>query len=142
MPIENMDPPTAHAAMSAAGASVFVDVRTVAEYDAGHPEGAHNVPWAVRDPGSGQMTPNPAFLTTMERAFGKDSRLFVSCQMGGRSLGACRDLEAAGYASLVNVDGGFGGKRDPMGNVVVAGWAESGLPVSTDPSDYATLTGS
>ena len=28
--------------------------------------------------------------------------------------------------------GGFGGMRDQMGNVVLPGWSNSGLPVSND----------
>ncbi len=34
-----------------------------------------------------------------------------------------------------NVRGGFGGARDQSGKVVVPGWRDAGLPVSTDLSD-------
>jgi hypothetical protein len=44
-------------------------------------------------------------------------------------------LEEAGYADLTNVRGGFGGARDSSGAVVVPGWRDAGLPVTTDLSD-------
>jgi len=44
-------------------------------------------------------------------------------------------LEAAGYTDLTNVRGGFGGARDTSGQVVVAGWRDAGLPVSTEVGD-------
>ena len=44
-------------------------------------------------------------------------------------------LEAAGYTDLTNVRGGFGGARDAAGQVVIAGWRDAGLPVSTELGD-------
>ncbi len=140
MPIETLDGKAAHDAM-AGGAHVFVDVRTVEEYEAGHPAGALNVPWALRDPATGGMAPNADFLPTMRKHFAPDGRIFLSCQAGMRSLNACRELERAGFARLVNVDGGFGGRRDASGRVVVKGWAECGLPVARTPSTYGQLAG-
>jgi hypothetical protein len=35
------------------------------------------------------------------------------------------------------VVGGFGGQRDASGKVVVPGWKEAGLPVTTDLGDAA-----
>lgn len=141
MAIESLDPKAAHDAMSQAGDYTFVDVRTVEEYEQGHPEGAINVPWAVRDPAGGGMAHNADFLPTMQKHVDSGRKLFVSCQAGGRSLKACQELESAGYSTLVNVDGGFGGRRDEMGRVVVTGWAESGLPVEASPSGYEGLKG-
>jgi hypothetical protein len=54
-----------------------------------------------------------------------------------RSMNACRELQEAGYASLVNVDGGFGGKRDPMGGLAAPGWRDAGLPVETTRSTWS-----
>lgn len=141
MPIESLDPKAARAAMAGDESHAFIDVRTVEEYDAGHPEGALNVPWAVRDASTGGMTPNPDFVPTMRKHFAADRRLFLSCQAGMRSMNACRDLEQAGYTQLVNVDGGFGGRRNMIGRVVVPGWVDSGLPVTRETSTYATLRG-
>lgn len=134
MGIASTDCSGAHEALSSGGPGVLVDVRTVEEYNAGHPAGASNVPWALRGPGG--MAPNPDFVPTMARLHQKAGRLYLSCQAGVRSLNACRDLAAAGFTDLVNVDGGYGGKRDPMGTVVMKGWVDSGLPVEQDKSDY------
>lgn len=140
MPIESFDPQGAHAAMSAAGEHVFLDVRTQQEYEQGHPEGAINLPWAVLDQDSGRMAPNPHFVPTVQKHFGTDTRIFLSCAAGMRSMNAARDLQAVGYADLVNVDGGFAGRRNPStGAVVIPGWADSGLPVTQSPSTYAEL---
>ena len=128
MAITNLDPKSAHAAMAAAQGHVFVDVRTPMEYAQGHPAGAVNVPWALPDPSSGMLAPNPQFVAEMAKVATPDRAVYLSCQSGGRSMNACRDLEQVGYKSLVNIDGGFGGRRDPMGRPI-AGWRDSGLPV-------------
>ena len=139
MPIESLDPKAAHEAMARDASRVFVDVRTEQEYDAGHPAGSVNVPWALIDPGTGQMSPNPAFVSTMKHVAPAGATIYASCQSGVRSLNACKALEAAGWSKLVNVSSGFGGKRDPTGRVVVPGWREAGLPVENTPSTYSQL---
>ncbi len=108
----------------------YVDVRSVPEYENGHPKSAHNVPLLHRDSQTGQMTPNPEFLAVMQANYASDAKLLLGCQMGGRSGRAVEILSAAGYATAVNVKGGFGGSRDPAtGQVVDDGWAQMGLPV-------------
>jgi rhodanese-related sulfurtransferase len=124
--------------MGADEGCIFVDVRTVEEYERNHPAGAINIPWAERDPGGG-MAPNPAFNATVEKHFGKDVRLYLSCQGGVRSVHACNQLEADGFTALVNVDGGFGGRKDPSGAIVCTGWEASGLPVEASSSTYGEL---
>ncbi|MHC5211204.1 MAG: rhodanese-like domain-containing protein [Planctomycetota bacterium] len=136
MTIQDLDPTAAHAAMSADKHHVFLDVRTVEEYDRGHPEGAVNVPWALLDPRTGQMARNEGFLEAAKKVARPEQTVYASCQSGIRSMNACKELEAAGYSKLVNVSGGFGGKRGPMGNVVAAGWHDAGLPVETTRSTY------
>jgi rhodanese-related sulfurtransferase len=142
VPIESMDPKGAHEAMQSDDACSFLDVRTCEEFDQGHPANAVNVPWAVVDRSSGQMTPNPEFAPTVKKHFPEGTRLYLSCQAGMRSLKACMELEAAGYTDLVNVDGGYGGRRDPMGQVVAIGWTECELPVDESKSTYQDLCGS
>jgi rhodanese-related sulfurtransferase len=137
MPIQDLDPAAAHAAMSAEKGHVFLDVRTVEEYDRGHPAGAINIPWALLDPRSGQMAHNKGFLEAARQVAKPEQTVYASCQSGMRSMNACKELEAAGYGKLVNVAGGFGGKRGPMGNVVAAGWHDAGLPVEASRSTYA-----
>lgn len=139
MPIQNLDPRAAHEAMAKDKGHVFVDVRTPDEYDAGHPAGAVNVPWALVDPRTGQMAHNAAFLSTISKHFPPATKVYASCLSGVRSMNACRELESAGFQQLVNVDGGFGGKRDPTGRATAPGWRDSGLPIETSRSTYATL---
>ncbi len=119
----------------------FLDVRTSSEYEQGHPAGAINVPWATVNPVSGQMAPNPDFAPTVQKHFPVDTRMYLSCQAGVRSLNACNELAAVGYENLVNVEGGYGGKRDPMGQVISPGWADSNLPVENNASTYEELCG-
>ena len=110
----------------------YVDVRSVPEYDRGHPAGALNVPLLHRDPTTGRMQPNLDFLAVIKATQAPDARLLIGCQMGGRSARAAEILAAAGYTDVSNVLGGFGGARDPAtGRVLYEGWVEAGLPVET-----------
>ena len=43
----------------------YVDVRSVPEYENGHPASAHNVPLLHRESQTSLMTPNPDFLAVM-----------------------------------------------------------------------------
>ncbi len=129
MSIEQINPTIAAERMKDAGhPATYLDVRTVEEYEAGHPAGAYNVPVMVRDE-TGQMGPNPNFQRDVEKLFPKNKKLVVGCMAGGRSQRACQILQTGGYESLANVQGGFGGARDPSGQIVVKGWSQEGLPV-------------
>jgi rhodanese-related sulfurtransferase len=116
-----------------------VDVRTEAEYAAGHPAGALNVP--VMLAGAGGMQPNPDFLRVMGALFPKDAKLVVGCRSGARSLRAAEMLLNAGYTNVVDQRAGFEGPKDPAGRTIEAGWAASGLPVenATQGGSYAEL---
>ena len=108
----------------------YVDVRSVPEYENGHPKGAHNVPLLHLDSQTGQMRPNPEFLAVMQANYPSDAKLLIGCQVGGRSAKAAQILTAAGYETAINVTGGFGGARDPgTGEVIEDGWVQMGLPV-------------
>lgn len=107
----------------------YIDVRSVQEFDAGHPQGALNVPLLHMQ--NGRMIGNPDFQSVIEANFSKGEPLVIGCKMGGRSLQAATLMEAAGFTQLVDVRGGFSGEKDPYGRVSVAGWADAGLPVST-----------
>jgi rhodanese-related sulfurtransferase len=110
----------------------YVDIRSSAEFENGHPEGALNIPLIEQDEDSGQMLPNPDFVRVVQANFAPDAKLLVGCQSGGRSARAAQILTTFGFADVSNVIGGFGGARDPMtGRVVDPGWAGSGLPVET-----------
>ena len=109
--------------------SIYVDVRSQAEFEQGHAAGALNVPLLDREPGSGQMMANPDFVRVMQANFPPDAKLLLSCQVGGRSMRASQMLAAFGFTDVTNVRGGWSGMRDPMGRAVDPGWEESGLPV-------------
>jgi rhodanese-related sulfurtransferase len=120
--IRRVSPADAKALVDKEGYS-YVDVRSVREFQAGHPTGAYNVP--LLDMGPTGMAPNPDFLNVMEKAFPKESKLVVGCQMGGRSLKAAQLLESAGFTNVVDQQAGFNG------------WRPAGLPVSSEaPADH------
>jgi rhodanese-related sulfurtransferase len=110
----------------AAGAS-YLDVRSVPEFQQGHPEGAFNIPLLHFDPQTRQMKPNPEFVSVVKANFAPDAKLVIGCQMGGRSQQACEVLSTAGFEDVANVLGGYGGAPQ-MGH---AGWVQAGLPVET-----------
>jgi rhodanese-related sulfurtransferase len=97
---------------------VYVDVRTVGEFAAGHPTGAVNVPVAF--PGMFGAQPNPEFLTVLQRLFPPDTPLLLGCKTGARSAYACDVLAQAGYTRLANVAGG------------ILAWDAAALPTGTD----------
>jgi rhodanese-related sulfurtransferase len=107
----------------------YVDVRSVPEFEQGHPAGASNVP--LLDFQNGRMVPNPAFRSVFEASFPKDANIVVGCKVGGRSMQAAAVLEAAGYKNVVDMAGGFSGQRDPYGRLASPGWVDAGLPVET-----------
>jgi rhodanese-related sulfurtransferase len=119
---------------------VHVDVRSIPEFEAGHPEGAYNVP--LNHMGPGGMSPNPDFLAVMQQAFPKDTPLVVACKAGGRSARAAAMLEAAGFTNVVDQRAGFEGGPDPATGRVEPGWRPAGLPVSREAAaghDYEAL---
>jgi rhodanese-related sulfurtransferase len=134
MPINQVEPPQAHEILKSNPDVIYLDVRTEPEFAQGHPDGAINVP-VVFIKGPGQMELNGEFVDVVAKTLPREKKLVVGCLAGGRSQRACELLEAAGYADLTNVRGGFGGARDASGQVVVAGWREAGLPVSTEVGD-------
>ena len=121
-----------------AGGARYLDVRSIPEFEQGHPAGAFNVPLLHLDPATGQMRPNPDFLPVVRANFPPDTPMVVGCKMGGRSQQACEILSSAGYQDVANVLGGFGGAPQ-MGH---RGWLQEGLPVeqTSDPAhEYASL---
>jgi rhodanese-related sulfurtransferase len=103
----------------------YIDVRTPEEYDAGHPAGALNIPWTVRD--EGRIVPNQDFLAVVRACFSVADELVIGCATGRRSLAAARQLREAGFARVVDMRPGYDGIRDPFGQVKERGWAAAGL---------------
>ncbi len=122
MPTEQIDPQEAHRRMTEEDA-VYLDVRTVEEFEAGHPAGSYNVPVLFNQ--NGQMVPNPNFLQEVEDLFASNQKLVVGCRTGGRSQQACNILEPQGYGDIANVQGSW------AGTPAVQGWAALGLPSDT-----------
>ncbi len=141
MAIAQITPPEAHQRLSQDTTGVYLDVRTEAEFQAGHPEHAVNIPVIFFDPAAGRPVPNPHFLTVVEATISKEAPVVVGCQAGVRSQRAAEIMQQAGYTQVSNMLGGFGGGQDPQGQVI-AGWQEAGLPVNTATGDgvsYASL---
>ena len=134
MPIQQQVPPEAYETLKKNPDALYLDVRTEAEFAAGHPAGAINIP-VVFIKGPGQIQPNPEFVEIAEKVIPRGRKLVIGCMAGGRSQRACEMLEDAGYSDLANVVGGFGGQRDASGQVVVVGWKDANLPVTTELGD-------
>ena len=107
----------------------YLDVRTEAEYAAGHPKGAVNVP--VMNAGPGGMQPNHAFLDVVQAIFPKDAKIVVGCKTGGRSMRAAEMMIGAGYTNVIDQRAGWEGPRDPFGAVTEPGWSPAGLPAES-----------
>src|SRR3954469_20973504 len=105
---------------------LYVDVRSEPEFEAGHPEGALNVP--LLNAGPVGLVPNPEFLAVMTGAFGKDEPLVIGCKAGGRSKRASGMLAQAGVSRLSDQVAGFDGGKDAFGRAI-PGWSRSALPV-------------
>jgi len=129
MGVQHVSPKEAYDLMVNEGYT-YVDVRSVPEFTDGHAAQAVNIPLLHYDEDTGWMVPNDDFLAVVEGNFPKDVKLVVGCQVGQRSAQAAEILQQAGYTSVYNVRGGFGGLRDSFGRVIERGWAEIGLPVS------------
>ena len=128
MSLKQADVQMAHKLQSDAGYT-YIDVRSIPEFENGHPTGAHNVPLLNLDSRTGQMQPNEDFLAVVQANYATDSKLLVGCQMGGRSTQAGQILIAAGYQDVTNVVGGFGGAQNRITGEMNEGWVDAGLPV-------------
>lgn len=104
--------------LSSSGSHKYLDVRTPQEFEAGHVEGAVNIPIMTTN-AFGMMTPNPEFINQVQSTFpNKSEQIVIGCQSGKRSAMAAEALTDAGYDALMNVEGGF------------AAWVGAGLPVT------------
>ena len=112
---------------------VYVDVRSQAEVDAGCPDDAYHVPFALAD--AHGMHDNPIFIAVMRGNFALDDKLVIGCATGVRSLRAVQQLLAAGFVNVVDQRAGFLGAKDVFGRTTEAGWSALGLPVSHDIDD-------
>ncbi len=134
MAIKEITPQEAYDQLNSGEDCVYIDVRTEHEFSSGHPESAVNIPIAFADPAQG-MVSNKDFAQVVEANFLKDKKIILGCQAGPRSNRAAELLQGAGFQDVSSVRGGFGGMRDPSGQVIAPGWSSLGLPVSQENGD-------
>ena len=115
---------------------IYLDARSIPEFEAGHPQNAINIPLLHLNPGAG-MQPNEDFLNVVEANLPKDAKLVVGCKAGGRSARACDLMAQRGYTDLTNMRGGFVALADNLGRVVEPGWSMLNLPSSTEAPEEA-----
>jgi rhodanese-related sulfurtransferase len=122
-------------------AYLYVDVRTVQEFEALHPEGALNVP--LESMGPAGAVPNPDFVPLMRSLFELDRGIVVGCATGVRSLHAARLLSEAGFTNVVDQRAGMDGARTAFGGLAEPGWVAAGLPVASGAGEgsYETVRG-
>lgn len=135
MAVKRLSPDEARALIDKEGYA-YLDVRSVPEFEAGHPTGAFNVPLMHMGPGG--MSPNPDFMAVVQKTFPADAKLVLGCKGGGRSLRAAEMLQASGFTNIVDQRAGF------EGSPAEAGWRPRGLPTTTEAEpgrDYESLRG-
>ena len=135
MPINQVEPPQAHEMLKSNPDAIYLDVRTEGEFAQGHPAGAINIP-VVFIKGPGQMQLN----RRLRRRGGQDAaaREEAGRRMhGGRTFAArVRDARRGRlHRSDQRASAALAAQRDASGKVVVAGWRDAGLPVTTDLGD-------
>lgn len=121
--------------------TIYLDVRSIPEFQQGHPLRAINIPLLHFLPGMGMM-PNEDFEKVVEANIPKDTRVLIGCKTGGRSARACEILNALGYPDVTNVRGGYIGVMDQLGRVLEPGWSLLNYPVCTtctEDAQYETL---
>ncbi len=131
MSTKNIDPEQTKAILDSDSSAIYIDVRTEGEFVNGHVPNSVNIPVVWPDPATRQMKPNPDFVKTVSAKFDKSKKIIVGCQAGGRSQFAADLLDKEGFRDVSNMQGGFGGARDPMGRVITLGWTQLGFPIET-----------
>jgi rhodanese-related sulfurtransferase len=108
--VPNIAPEQLHAEQLAGKSPALVDVRTAAEYRAGHIPGAQLIPVDVLSPAAiedqlGRTGP------------GRNETLYITCHAGPRAARAAERLRQSGYTNIALVEGGT--RR----------WEQAGLPL-------------
>ncbi|MGB5439124.1 MAG: rhodanese-like domain-containing protein [Gammaproteobacteria bacterium] len=108
--ISTITPEKLHAAQQRGEQPALLDVRTAAEYRAGHIPGAQLLP-------VGELGPDEVTRQFKHAAPGHQETLYITCKGGERARQAAERLQLAGFTKLALVEGG------------TQGWEQSGLPV-------------
>lgn len=107
-----------------AAQTIYLDVRSVPEFTAGHVPGAYSIPLLHAGPAG--MQANPAFADQVQAAFTRDTPIIVGCKSGRRSAQAAGLLESLGFAQIYDFVGGWSGSgAEP-------GWVTAGGETSTE----------
>jgi rhodanese-related sulfurtransferase len=126
--MQHLDPKSAHAYLQAHPRAMLIDCRTEIEHMyVGHPVGAEHVAWQEAP----DWEVDPEFVDKVKWLVGGDLQrpLLLICRSGHRSLYAGEALEAAGFASVINVLEGFEGPLDDdFHRGTQGGWRHHGLP--------------
>ena len=139
--MKEVTPKEAYALMQGDPEYIYLDVRSVPEFEGGHAPSALNIPLLHFAPETG-MTPNQDFVAVVEANLPKDAKLVIGCKSGGRSAKACEIMSQIGYSNVANIRGGFVGAVDNLGRMTEPGWSAVNLPACTDCGDetrYGTL---
>src|SRR5215471_2136674 len=100
--MKEVSPQEAHDLMQSDPEYIYLDVRSVPEFEAGHPVRAINIPLMNLVPGAG-MSPNPDFVAVVEATLLKDAKQVMGCKGGGGSAGNCVQLSKMGFKNVANV---------------------------------------
>ena len=109
--------------------AIYLDVRTIEEFEDGHIPDAMNIPFALSGPRGNQ--PNTDFVTVVVANFEKDQTIILGCKSGIRSAQALIALKSAGFSNLSDMSAGFVGKKDAFGQVT-PGWMAEGREVEME----------
>lgn len=134
MSLEHIQPDEAARRVTEEG-YIYIDVRSIPEFEQGHPDPSVNIPILHADMRTGQMVPNADFLKVVQANYNTDAKLVMGCRSGQRSARAAEVLLQNGYDTVVNMACGFEGERDAFGRVSKPGWNGCDLPTSIDNGD-------
>ena len=108
--VSSVTPAQLHAEQLAGRSPVLVDVRTPAEYRAGHIPGAQLIP-------GNDLSPATIENRLGRHAPGSDQTLYITCHAGPRAARAAERLKQSGYTNIALVEDG------------TQRWEQSGLPL-------------
>jgi len=105
--ISTISPQQLHEAKRRGQYAAVLDVRSVAEYGAGHIPGAQLIP-------IDSLSADALAHAFKRPSLGREETLYISCHTGPRALQAAERLQQAGYANLTLVEGGTQ-RREQLG---------------------------
>lgn len=107
----NISPAQLHQVMKNGDTYPVIDVRSAAEYRAGHIPGAKSLPIE-------QLTPDKLRKSIQQLELGNDDPVYLTCHAGPRAEKAAEQLQQAGFYNLQLVKGG------------TQAWQQAGLPLN------------